>query len=536
MFLLIDNYDSFTYNLVQYFQRLGHEPTVLTNDDPRVLDLAQSPELKMVCLSPGPGHPAKAGLCLEVLAKLPAHIPVLGVCLGHQVLGLFGGAEIKIAQTIMHGKASDINHDSTGIFSGLTSPLTVGRYHSLVVEPKEGQELPFTVTAHGPQGEVMALQYKDRPWVGLQFHPESVLTPSGLRLLGNFPQAAFAQSDADTQIRTILETLAQGQDLSPAAATMAFTALLDGHMSPVQAGAFLMGLKMKGESATELVQAARTALSRAVPINYRSQTSIDIVGTGGDGQASFNCSTATALTLAGMGYKVLKHGNRAVSSPCGSADAIEALGIPLDLTQEKVVANLEEKNFAFLFAPQYHPAFGQVAPLRRSLGMRTLFNLLGPLINPAMPSHLLLGVARAELLPLLAGALKAAPLKKAAVVHGGGDYDEITPMGISQILLVERQVVSPMSLNPKDYGIEPCSPEDLAVNDKNKAMEVLQLLLSGQGPKAMQDMLVLNVAMGIYLLGESTPMATAIAQAREAVVSGAGKGFINAVKQDKINA
>lgn len=198
MFLLIDNYDSFTFNLVQAFQRQGLDPLVKKNDDPALLDLATDPALAMVCLSPGPSRPENAGLCLEFLARLPRAVPVLGVCLGHQALGLFAGAPVVVNARIMHGKTSQVDHDATGLFAGLPRPMEVGRYHSLVVDvdkaPAQAQAL-LRVTARTDQGEVMGLEYTDRPWAGVQFHPESVLTPDGERLLANFPQALLHKGE-----------------------------------------------------------------------------------------------------------------------------------------------------------------------------------------------------------------------------------------------------------------------------------------------------------------------------------------------------
>lgn len=186
MFLLIDNFDSFTYNLVQAFQKNGQDPVVLRNDRPEILELATSPELKMVCISPGPSHPRNAGLCLQFLEKLPTTTPVLGVCLGHQILGHFAGARVDVGPNIMHGKTSHISHDEEGLFAGLPNPMVVGRYHSLLVHT---DEMPATlvVTSKTSEGEVMGMRYTDRPWAGVQFHPESVLTPDGPQLLANFP-------------------------------------------------------------------------------------------------------------------------------------------------------------------------------------------------------------------------------------------------------------------------------------------------------------------------------------------------------------
>lgn len=188
MFLLIDNFDSFTFNLVQEFQKQGRDPVVLRNDEERILDLAESGELSMVCISPGPSRPENAGLCLEFLALLPKEVPVLGVCLGHQALGYFAGAPVEVAGRIMHGKTSMVKHDGQGLFAGLPNPFEVCRYHSLLVMATQAHA-SIEITARTDQVEVMGLRYRDRPWVGVQFHPESILTPEGPRLLANFPQA-----------------------------------------------------------------------------------------------------------------------------------------------------------------------------------------------------------------------------------------------------------------------------------------------------------------------------------------------------------
>lgn len=527
MFLLIDNYDSFTYNLVQAFYALGRQPLVLTNDDPRILDLARDPDLREVCISPGPGRPENAGLCPRFLELLPARIPVLGVCLGHQLLGLHAGARVEVGPCIMHGKQSEIVHDGSGLFEGLPNPLRVARYHSLVVCDDGPTTIPFTVTARAPEGEVMALRYDDRPWVGVQFHPESILTPEGLRLLGNFPQAVLPAEESALHMDRILERLARRKDLTPDMAAVAFAALMDGKLSDAQAGAFLLALRMKGESALELAHATRAALARSVRVDGVGQA-IDVVGTGGDGRHSFNCSTATSLVLAGMGHRVVKHGNRAVSSTCGSADAVEALGLDLKTDPAAVARMVRERNFAFLFAPHFHPAFKNIGPLRKELGVRTLFNILGPMINPARPSHLLMGVARPELLRLVADTLAQSSLERAAVVCGAGGYDEVTPIGPADVLLLQKGAISPLPLNPADYGIAPCTPEDLAVHSKDEAVAVLRDLLDGGGSRAMRDMVILNVGLALYLLEDAPTLALCMARAREAVASGLGRRVLHA--------
>lgn len=522
MFLIIDNYDSFTYNLVQAFYKLGKDPVVMKNDDPRLLELANDPDLEMVCISPGPGHPANAGLGLEFLKRLDPGVPVLGVCLGHQLLGLFGGGKVVIAPSVNHGKQSEIVHDGTGIFEGLPNPMTVGRYHSLVVISENGEDAPFRVTSRGPEGEIMSITYKERPWVGIQFHPESVLTPDGLQLLANFPDKIKIRTQK-MPISKILDRLAEKGDLTAQMASDAFAALMDGELSEAQAGALLMGLRMKGESALELSHAVHAALARSVRVHGLAGECLDIVGTGGDGRNSFNCSTASAFVMAGLGYKIVKHGNRAVSSACGAADALEGVGIELDPNPVSVLKMLDKTGFAFLFAPHFHPSFKNIGPIRKQLGIRTLFNILGPMINPARPSHLLMGVARPELVPLIAETLAQSPIKHAAVLSGAGGYDEMTSMGAAEIAFVHGDTISWRIFDPAEYGIPSCSPEELSVSSREEAVAVLKKILKGEGSEPMMNMVALNVSVALCLIHEELSFREALKRALEAVYSGVGQ-------------
>ena len=543
MFLLIDNYDSFTYNLVQYFQGLGEDPQVVFNDDPRLLELAGSKDLEKVVISPGPSHPAKAGLCLEFLKLLSPEVPVLGVCLGHEILGLYAGSEIAVAPVIMHGMQSDISHDGTGLFDKVPQPMRVGRYHSLVVLADDEANLPFRVTARAELGEVMALEFRDRPWAGVQFHPESVLTPDGMRLLANFPGRLLGktgsvdendvpESESDAVLlKAMMERLACHQDLDANMARAGFEKLFDGKLTASQAGAFLMGLRAKGETAAELSCAVQAALARAIPVPPLPDNCIDVVGTGGDGRSSFNCSTASCLTLAGMGYRVAKHGNRVVSSTSGAADVLQLLGIPLEKDPEKIIRQIETTNFGFFFAPNFHPSFKYVGEARRELGIRTLFNILGPMINPAKPPYLLMGVARPEIVRLVADTLcQSSTLKRAAVVFGAGGYDEVTPMGPATIVLIENRRQSSLAFDPADYGIGPCTEEDLAVHSKEEALHVLQEILQGRGSQHMKNMVALNVALAIHLIEPERSLPECMKLARDGVEGGAGRKFLDSVQ------
>ena len=208
MFLLIDNYDSFTFNLVQVFQQIGAFPRVVRNDQPELLELPKKEGLEGVVISPGPGGPLDSGYCLDFLSRLGTSVPVLGVCLGHQILGHFAGHEVRRAGRIMHGKTSSIHHDGRGIFTGLENPFCATRYHSLLVDeaPSRDSGTAVSITARSGQGELMGLCFRDRPWMGIQFHPESVLTKQGPQLLTNFVAQYVRRLDPEAA-KTIVQTV-----------------------------------------------------------------------------------------------------------------------------------------------------------------------------------------------------------------------------------------------------------------------------------------------------------------------------------------
>jgi anthranilate phosphoribosyltransferase len=211
-----------------------------------------------------------------------------------------------------------------------------------------------------------------------------------------------------------------------------------------------------------------------------------------------------------------------VSSTCGSADVIEMLGLPLKTEPGDVAGELAGKNFVFLFAPLYHPAFAKVAPVRKELGIRTLFNLMGPLLNPARPTHQLLGVARAAIAPLMAEVLHLTGCRRAAVVHGAGGYDELTPFGPATVVWVREDGLEQAELDPLDLGIPRHAPEDVAVASKDEALAVMREVLAGKGPAAMRDMVALNLGLAIHLLEDGRlDLAAAVDRAREAVAAGA---------------
>ncbi|QJB55215.1 anthranilate phosphoribosyltransferase [Pseudodesulfovibrio sp. zrk46] len=329
-------------------------------------------------------------------------------------------------------------------------------------------------------------------------------------------------------ISEILELLAQKKPLNDVQADFMFTELMDGNMTEAQTGAFLMALRAKGEDSTDLAAGVRAGVAHAVKIpgfdGNRDEPVIDTCGTGGDGQCSFNNSTAVSLFLADMGYTVAKHGNRALSSSCGSADALEALGIPLEQTPEEAAEGLAKYNFAFLFAPAYHPAFKYVMPVRQQLGIRTLFNFMGPLLNPARPSHQLMGIGDPSKLELMGETLLLTGVDKALIFSGAGGFDELTTWGPNRGYIIHDGVMEKTTVNPSQLGFKPHAPGDVRVDGKDDAVAKLRDILAGKGPEAMMDMVALNLAGCLHLLGKGD-MRECADLARHTVNQGLQKGI-----------
>ena len=316
-------------------------------------------------------------------------------------------------------------------------------------------------------------------------------------------------------MRAVLERLLERRDLSQLEATELLMGLADETVAPPLAGAVLTALRAKGETAEEIrgfavgmrALARRPALEPGDPL-------VDIVGTGGDGSGSLNLSTGAALLAAAAGQRVVKHGNRSVSSRCGSADVLEELGLPLPLDERRAGEVLQSTGFTFLFAPYYHPAMGALAAVRRSLGIRTVFNVLGPLTNPAEPAHMLVGAFDVPAARLMAETLSGLPVKRAFVVHGEPGWDEPTPVGPFVLFDVRPGRVRREERDPADYGLPRCPAEALLGGDADHNARRLRAVLTGEvGPQ--RDALVLGAALALELAGvaDSPKAATALATA-----------------------
>jgi len=304
-------------------------------------------------------------------------------------------------------------------------------------------------------------------------------------------------------MREVLERLLDGQDLSDPEVAILLDGLTDPDELDVCKGAALAALRVKGETAAEVRALAMGLRDRAVPfVTDYGGALVDTCGTGGDGSNSINLSTAAALVVAAMGHHVVKHGNRSVSSRSGSADVLEALGIALPEGPRAAAGLLESTGFTFLFAPRFHPATAGVMPVRRALGTRTVFNLLGPLTNPARPRYQVVGAYSAEAAALMADALAGMAVGRAFVVHGAEGWDEATPLGPFQLWDVRPgQGVRYRELDPaRAYGIPRCTAEDLRGGDADFNAHALRRVFSGdKGPH--RDAIALSAALVLEVLG-----------------------------------
>jgi anthranilate phosphoribosyltransferase len=319
-----------------------------------------------------------------------------------------------------------------------------------------------------------------------------------------------------------LEQLLQGQDLSAAAAAALMQAWLAEELSPVQTGAFLAGLRAKGMVADELAAMASVLRGACpLPCDRPELSMVDTCGTGGDGADTFNISTAVAFTAAALGVNVAKHGNRSASGKVGSADVLEGLGLNLKAPLTSVVDAISTTGVTFLFAPAWHPALVNLAPLRRSLGVRTVFNLLGPLVNPLQPQAQVLGVARADLLDPMAGALDQLGLDRAVVVHGAGGLDEASLAGANELRMVEAgQPIATRSVSPDDLGLASAPLEALRGGDLADNQRILENVLKGQATAAQMDVVAFNTALVLWVAGVELDLKTAARRASDTLREG----------------
>ncbi|MDQ7057316.1 MAG: anthranilate phosphoribosyltransferase [Ghiorsea sp.] len=320
----------------------------------------------------------------------------------------------------------------------------------------------------------------------------------------------------------------KGIPLSAAQSETVFNQIMQGEASPAQIGALLMGLSIRGETAELVAGAARAMRSAATKINPKATGLLDTCGTGGDGASTFNISTTVAIVLAACGVPVAKHGNRAISSKSGSADVLEALGVKLDISPEQVAACVDEVGIGFLFAPQCHPAMKYAGPVRREMGVRSVFNLLGPLTNPAGADYQILGVFGEEKLDLVAGALSQLGTKRALIVHGRDGLDEITTTTITDAVWVEDGNTHRFEIDPSAFGMPYATPKALEGGDSTFNAEVIKHILAGvEG--AGRDIVLLNSAAALWVAGKVDSIADGLGIAAKTIDDGKATNTLNAL-------
>jgi anthranilate synthase/phosphoribosyltransferase len=528
MLVLIDNYDSFTYNLVQYFGELGADIKVFRNDQVTMNQLiALNPSYLVI--SPGPGEPLKDdGISSDAIKHFTGKIPVLGVCLGHQALGAVFGGKVDRAPRLMHGKTSPVTHNGQGIFKGIPSPFEAMRYHSLVVYAPIPAELE--VTAITAEEEIMGLKHKEHHTYGVQFHPESILTEHGKQLLKNFLDlnpAPVAKGEP-AMLKPFIAKTINRTDLTAEEAEQAMNIIMTGQATPAQIGAYLVALRMKGETIAEIKGSVLAMRANAVKVKLNTTELVyDIVGTGGDGAHTFNISTAAAFVLAGTGRKVAKHGNRAASSQCGSADVLSALGVNLDLTAEQVAQAIEQVGIGFMFAPKFHPAMKHAVGPRKEIGQRTIFNILGPLTNPAGANIQLTGVFDPKLTEPLAHVLHELGSKAALVIHGANGLDELNTTGANRVSQLKDGAVNTYDLNATDLGLAQSTVADLRGGTPDESAQMMRDLLSNKLNGARRDAILLNTAAA--LAAETGDFKSALVEAQASLDSGNALAKLNAL-------
>jgi anthranilate phosphoribosyltransferase len=334
--------------------------------------------------------------------------------------------------------------------------------------------------------------------------------------------------------RELLNRIIHGESMTAAEAQGLMARMMDEELTPIQLAAFLIALRAKGETADEVVGFARAMRDRARPIETAGVLA-DTCGTGGDGSGTFNVSTAAALIVAACGQPVAKHGNRAASGRCGSADVLETLGVDVALPPEGVARCIEEVGIGFLFAPAFHPAMKFAAIPRRELGVRTVFNLLGPLTNPARPSYQLLGVSSADLIDLMAGALLMLGVDAALVVHSDDGTDEISVAGNTSVREVRSGEIRAYEVTPEAFGVERSAPDAIKGGDPETNAAILRDVLAGNhGPT--RDAAVVNAAAALYAAGKARDFREGATLAENAIESLRAQETLERLRQTSLRA
>ncbi len=330
-------------------------------------------------------------------------------------------------------------------------------------------------------------------------------------------------------IKEAIKKLVERESLTIDESSIVMEEIMNGESTPAQLGSFITALRMKGETADEIIGLAKTMKAKAIPVAF-NQPSLDTCGTGGDCAGTFNISTTAAFIAAGAGIKVAKHGNRAMSSQCGSADVLEALGVKIDCSAEQVRKCIEEAGIGFMFAPAFHPAMKYAAATRREIGIRTVFNILGPLTNPAGAKYQVLGVPSDALVEKLATVLNGLGCEHALVIHGEDGIDELTTTGRTHICEVNKGVINCYYVKPEDFGLRKNSAINLKGGDARENARLLRQILNGD-KVPQRDVVLLNAAAALIAGNKTTNLADGVRLAAEIIDNGSAKNKLEQMIQ-----
>jgi anthranilate synthase/phosphoribosyltransferase len=515
MYLMIDNYDSFTYNLYQYLVSESKKEFVVLRNDRVSLNQIEKMAPEGIVISPGPGRSENAGICVDLIQHFAGKIPLLGICLGHQAIGYSFGARIVGARRIVHGKTEQIRLDGRGLFRNLPPVSRFTRYHSLAID-KDTLPPELEVSATAEDGEIMGVRHRNHTIEGIQFHPESIASEHGKKILLNFIHYRREPFDISGYLTRILA----GRDLTEQEAVTFMEELTDGELTHSQIAAVFIALNAKKISANEIAGFAHV-LNRCKERVSFSGPLLDTCGTGGDETGSFNISSMAALVAVACGATVAKHGNRSVSSRSGSADFYREMGIPVDLAPSEALEMLNKTGFAFLFAPMYHGSMKNAAEVRRELGIKTVMNLLGPLVNPADAEYQLIGVFSKELCRTLAEAAKLLGKKRVITVHSMDGFDEISVSSPTHIIEIdEKGHIKEELFDPGKIGISSFRREELKGGSPEDNAVIAHQILEQDGPPAIREAVLLNAGAALYVSSLTKSIQEGYRGAKEALESG----------------
>ena len=512
MILLIDNYDSFVFNVEQYLRELTNEEVKTVRNDAITLEEIKVLNPSRIVLSPGPKHPKDSGICLEILKNIE-NTPILGICLGHQAFGLVFNGKIEKLETPLHGKTSKITltDKNSILFKDMPEKFNVMRYHSLYVSEENLPE-DLTVTAKSDDGIIMALEHKTKDIYGIQFHPESFFTEYGKNIIKNFisntKKETLQSNDKNTEeaerkkadevFKKYLKKLQDNIPLADNDFKEICEVINSKNYDIVQLGALLVLISEKSLYPESLTAFVKNILEYSVTFSDDTPM-IDLCGTGGDGLKTINISTTVAFIVAAMGVKVAKHGNKSVTSKSGSSDVIDKLGLTMEKSLITQLNKLENTNLAFFHAPFFHKLVGEVREVRQRLGIRTVFNVLGPLLHPNRKlKYQLVGLYHEPVHRLYAETLQLLGREHALVVRGNDGLDEISICDETKIIEVKGDKILEYTISPETFGFRRAFHADIEGGTPEENAEILVRTLKGEENSPKSDIVILNAMFALY--------------------------------------